>query len=41
MVRALMCLKSWLENQRKEKQKRVEDMDSDETGLMAWLSTLE
>ena len=41
MVRALMCLKSWLENRRKEEQKRVEDMDNDETGVIAWFSTLE
>ena len=34
MVRALMCLTSWFENQRKEEQKRVEDMDNDETGVM-------
>ena len=37
----LMSLKSWLELQRAEEFKSLEDMEADENGVVAWFSAME
>ena len=37
----LMSLKSWLELQRAEEFRRLEDTEADENGVVAWFSAME